>query len=252
MVRECFHLRLVIKYLLIVLFCFWNNSIARASVGEDLVLPLKYEDSKKVLLYGAGTVLVTTLLKHSLSDRIQRDLKEDHPLCCHITSSGNSFLQIFPNILYSASFGLDSLINDREKSKNLAFGMAKATLYSGLVTDTLKFTIHERRPDGTDTKSFPSGHTTTAFAFASFVASEHSWVYGVPAYAMASFVAFCRMHDSHHYFHDVLAGATIGLSYGIAHAQKIKDGEAIKSQAAIVLVPTENLHGFSFQLKKTF
>ncbi|MDO9183288.1 MAG: hypothetical protein Q7U04_12820 [Bacteriovorax sp.] len=32
---------------------------------------------------------------------------------------------------------------------------------------------------------------------------------------MASYVGFCRMQDNHHYLHDVIAGATIGMSYGI-------------------------------------
>ncbi|MGZ3788381.1 MAG: phosphatase PAP2 family protein, partial [Bacteriovorax sp.] len=98
--------------------------------------------------------------------------------------------------------------------------------------------------------SFPSGHTTTAFAFASFVASEHPWYVGVPAYVMASYVGICRMQDNYHYLHDVLAGATIGMSYGIALSQSSKKDEDSKS--AFFLAPTDELKGLAFRYNLQF
>jgi len=221
-----------------------------ASVWEDFTLPVTNEDSRLVLLYGGSATLVATLFKKSLSKKIQQDLKEDQPLCCRITQPGNAYLQILPNILYTFGFGLDFLLRDNEESKNLSIGMVKATLYSGLVTDTLKFVVHEKRPNGGGYKSFPSGHTTTAFAFASFVASSHPWYAGVPAYAMAAFVGFCRMHDAHHYLQDVLAGATIGISYGMAHAQKTSAEN--RPQSAFYVVPTDELKGVAFKYNIEF
>ena len=65
--------------------------------------------------------------------------------------------------------------------------------------------------------SFPSGHATTAFAFAGVIAAEHGWVYGTPAMLLAAFVGYSRINDNQHRTHDVIAGATIGLTsaYGI-------------------------------------
>lgn len=154
-------------------------------------------------------------------------------------------MQIFPNIIYSIGFGLDYFFYDNDESKQRAIGMAKATLYSGLVTDVLKPIIHEQRPNGGGHNSFPSGHTTTAFAFASFVASEHPWYVGASAYAMAAFVGFCRMHDNHHYLHDVLAGATIGMSYGIAHAQNLHKDD--NKNSAFFLAPAEGMKGIAMK-----
>lgn len=223
---------------------------AHANVWEDFTLPVHNEDSQKVLIYGGGAVLLATAFKQTLVKKIARELKEDQPLCCHITNSGNAFLQIFPNIIYTIGFGLNYLFDDNETSKMRAIGMAKATLYSGLVTDVLKPAFHEHRPSGASYSSFPSGHATTAFAFASFVASEHPWYVGVPAYAMATFVGFCRMHDGHHYLHDVLAGATIGMSYGIAHAQNLKKNE--NSNSALLVTPAEDFKGVAMKYSLQF
>ena len=36
--------------------------------------------------------------------------------------------------------------------------------------------------------------------------------YGIPAYALASFVAYSRVESGEHYAHDVIAGAAIGIA----------------------------------------
>lgn len=65
-----------------------------------------------------------------------------------------------------------------------------------MVATALKYTVREPRPDNSQEKnSFPSGYTTTAFAFATVVAIEHEWYWGVTAMGMA--------------------GMTIGASYGL-------------------------------------
>ncbi len=88
-------------------------------------------------------------------------------------------------------------------------------------------------------RSFPSGHTTTAFAFASVVAMEHEWYLGAGAYALASFVAYSRMNDNEHYLHDVAMGATLGTVFGVAlyhQALKQKDNNNLSIQ----VLPLDN------------
>jgi membrane-associated phospholipid phosphatase len=59
--------------------------------------------------------------------------------------------------------------------------------------------------------SFPSGHTTEAFAFATALALTYrKWYITVPAYLWAALVGFSRMHLGTHYPSDVLAGMVIG------------------------------------------
>jgi len=63
-----------------------------------------------------------------------------------------------------------------------------------------------------NTKSFPSGHTTIAFATATTLALEYKkWYIAVPAYAWATGVAYSRMYEGKHYPSDVLAGAVLGV-----------------------------------------
>lgn len=93
--------------------------------------------------------------------------------------------------------------------------MLEASAYTLGVTYGLKKAIHETRPGFLDDHdSFPSGHSSFAFAFASVVTAQHGWGWGGLAHTAATFIAFSRMNDNWHYLHDVVAGITIGMSYG--------------------------------------
>jgi membrane-associated phospholipid phosphatase len=65
--------------------------------------------------------------------------------------------------------------------------------------------------------SFPSGHTASAFAVATVVASrykEHRWLPYV-AYGAATFLSLTRLPDRAHFASDIFFGAAMG--YGISH-----------------------------------
>jgi membrane-associated phospholipid phosphatase len=69
--------------------------------------------------------------------------------------------------------------------------------------------------------SFPSGHTTAAFAAASAVTEElaHSrpgsqWVVGPVLYGAAALVGGARMYDNKHWASDVVLGAAVGTFSG--------------------------------------
>lgn len=74
----------------------------------------------------------------------------------------------------------------------------------------LKHVVKKERPDGSDNKSFPSNHATAAFAGAAFLQRRYGWKYGIPAYAVSTYVAWGRVYAKKHDFWDVLAGAAIG------------------------------------------
>lgn len=63
--------------------------------------------------------------------------------------------------------------------------------------------------------SFPSGHAASAFAFATAAALEHRQS-RAPLFALATAVAYSRVHTGVHYPGDVLVGAAIGA--GVAQA----------------------------------
>lgn len=66
------------------------------------------------------------------------------------------------------------------------------------------------RPDHSNDNSFPSGHTSTAFQGASFIHLRYGFLKGLPAYGVATFVGYSRVHADKHYVSDVVAGAALG------------------------------------------
>jgi len=59
--------------------------------------------------------------------------------------------------------------------------------------------------------SFPSGHSASAFAFATAVGHVHPQA-GVPLRGLAALVAYSRVHTGVHYPGDVVAGALVGTT----------------------------------------
>ncbi|MFC1704032.1 phosphatase PAP2 family protein [Candidatus Omnitrophota bacterium] len=78
-------------------------------------------------------------------------------------------------------------------------------------TYVLKYAVNSERPDGGD-YSFPSGHTSAAFSGASFLQRRYGWAYGIPAYALASYVGWSRVDADKHHVEDVVAGAVFGIA----------------------------------------
>ena len=235
-----------------IFLIFFVTFSARSSefienVKKDSVSPFTTE-AFKIFEVGAGLTALTLLFKH-YTENWQKTIAEKKPL--KETSKIGDFLgHSVPNIAYVLLMGGDYLFYKDEQSLNRTILMTKATLYSGAVTDITKIIVSEKRPNG-GSLSFPSGHTTTAFAFSSVIMMEHSLPYGIAANAMATFVGFSRMNDNAHYLHDVIAGATVGAMYGVGlyYAQQ-KRAESNKSNSSVfLLVPTD--HGlagnFSFE-----
>lgn len=79
------------------------------------------------------------------------------------------------------------------------------------MTYALKYSVGRLRPNGRNHHSYPSGHSSVAFATATMYQMWYGWKAGIPAYAMATLTAFQRLDDNQHWFSDVIMGATIGI-----------------------------------------
>ena len=108
------------------------------------------------------------------------------------------------------ALGLPAVQGDWKGVKQAAFSLGA----NHLVTRGLKATIHEERPDSSNDKSFPSGHTSQSFAAAATLHKRHGWEIGLPAHAVAAFVGVARVKADKHFVHDVVAGAVIGEAAG--------------------------------------
>lgn len=180
--------------------------------------------------------MTSAIFEDQIVDPLQKDTIEDKPLGS-FSEIGDLMGQLVPNITYYGAMKTHHYFTENSESNLNAEIMFKATFYSSLVTNILKYSIREPRPNGSARNSFPSGHTTSAFAFASAVGAIHGWKWGMPAYMIAGFVGFSRINDNAHYLHDVLSGASIGLGYGLSITYLLKKQPA---NANLIVYPLLN------------
>lgn len=84
-----------------------------------------------------------------------------------------------------------------------------ATMY--ILTQGMKHSISKKRPDGSDTHSFPSGHAATAFLGAESLRINYGSWWGIAGYTMATGTAFLRLYNNRHWLGDVIGAAGIGI-----------------------------------------
>jgi membrane-associated phospholipid phosphatase len=95
--------------------------------------------------------------------------------------------------------------------------------------------------------SFPSGHVTAAFAFASSIATDlrtmHPQAARIAApllYGSAALVGAARMYDAKHWASDVLVGAGVGTLAGrvvVAYARRNPRGRLERLAGAVAVAP---------------
>ncbi len=88
----------------------------------------------------------------------------------------------------------------------------RAQVLSQTLVQAVKYTVQRERPDGSNNKSFPSGHSASAFATATVIQRHYGWKAGVPAYALGGYIALARMAWNRHHATDVVMGAGFGIA----------------------------------------
>jgi membrane-associated phospholipid phosphatase len=103
-------------------------------------------------------------------------------------------------------------------------GLASVAVTATVVNALIKPLARRRRPDRAGalvpsarqvdmprSRSFPSGHTAAAFAFATGAGRVLPWA-GPPLAALAALVGYSRIHTGVHYPVDVIGGALCGVT----------------------------------------
>ena len=181
-----------------------NDSIHR--------LDFRYKDRKRgirpfiapTLLIATGTVFhFSTNAKVNFQDWVQDNFS--------YSGSVDDYLQYAPGIAVYAlnAFG----VKGKNNFGNRTAIVIKSLLLNELIVSNLKVWVNEERPNGGD-HSFPSGHTSTAFALAQFMHHEYGdrsiW-YSIGAYSCAATVGIMRVAKNAHWISDVVAGAGFGM-----------------------------------------
>jgi len=113
--------------------------------------------------------------------------------------------------------------------RDATYDIAQVTLVTAAYATAIKYPTHRERPDGSNWQSFPSGHTSNAFAWATVAAHHYGWKLGVPSYAVATLIGISRLEKNAHYLTDVVAGA--GLGYICGRTVVRRDGEAVAGRS---------------------
>ena len=167
--------------------------------------------------------LPVSLSSQNIDIRILRSLNSSHTLpsdkIFQFVSNSNKYI-VFGIPTTMATIGL--IKHDDQLFINACVILGATAVNLG-VTAALKYSFNRERPfvtypypdimkksDG-KSPSFPSGHTSIAFATAtSLTLAYPKWYIIVPSYTWASTVAYSRMELGVHYPSDVLIGALVG------------------------------------------
>ena len=199
-------------------FNTYNKSSYSISYSEALhtdtihKLNFKYKDKKRgikpfiapTLLIASGTALhFSTNAKENFQNWVQQNYAYN--------GSVDDFIQYAPGVaVYALNlFG----IKGKNNFGNRTAIIAKSLLLNELIVSSLKVWVNEERPNGGN-HSFPSGHTSTAFALAHFMHHEfgdRSVWYSIGAYSCATTVGLMRIAKNAHWISDVAAGAGFGM-----------------------------------------
>jgi hypothetical protein len=135
------------------------------------------------------------------------------------TASGDPFKAgaVIGSTAFALGAGVTTYSIARALGKPCAANLGADLIQAEVMSEVLVFGIKEAtrrsRPEGSG-YSFPSGHTTVAFGSATVLQRHFGWKVGIPAYAVATYVAASRVEMKRHYLSDVAFGAALGIAVG--------------------------------------
>jgi membrane-associated phospholipid phosphatase len=205
-------------------------------------------------VFAAGTVAISPL-----DQRLALDMQASSVRSGDATRRAARFFDQAgsPGVI-AAGVGLYAVgrLSGQSRWAELGLRSTEAIVLSGWVTGGIKGLTGRARPyivgdtmpydfsllrgllKGEHFQSFPSGHTTAAFAFAAVMAAETShwhssaaarWIAGTVAYGGATMVGLARMYDERHWASDVVGGAAVGTLSGllVVRYHRVRPGNRI-------------------------
>ncbi len=153
---------------------------------------------------------------------------------------------------------LTGMARDDDELKSTVLLAGESFLISGFFTEMLKHLIGRGRPNSVEgpdefegpdftfdqSLSFPSGHTTAAFAIATVFARQYQRHFWVPPllYSLATMTAVSRINDNVHWASDVVFGAALGYFTASAlHKMHLSDKGSQLSVRPLIGSTTQGL-----------
>lgn len=228
--------------------------------GDIATAPLRWDKNEWL---GFAGITATTLLVYSFDSEI-RDFNQQNR-----TESKDVFTQNVLDPLGTyylvgivGGMYLYGLAANNQRAETAGLLAGKAVALTGAYTFLFKNLFQRKRPyesdpadphywggpfDGFHHNSFPSGHTSVAFAAATVLSGfyhEKTWV-GITAFSLAGLVALSRNYDDKHWASDIVAGAALGYSIGKLVCNK-------QRKKALQVTPYGSLYGQGVSLTYKF
>lgn len=193
-------------------------------------------------LAALGIAGVAAMIDRPLRDEMRRHAPNDSRFMLEVERFGKEY-----SLALLGGFYLAGVLENDDKTKAVAEdGLSAILIASGIITPAFKYVAGRSRPrDNVGianfhwfskdypslNSSFPSGHTTHAFAMASVIANHYdeTWV-AWSSYSVASLVGVARSYHDAHFASDILAGALIGTLVGksvVAHNKQMRPGQVV-------------------------
>lgn len=115
---------------------------------------------------------------------------------------------------HAASLEPDSATVARRSTGQIITSTAGAIAINAALTEIAKNSVNEMRPNRDDNHSFPSRHTSWAFAASTVLSNElyrYSPWWSLGAHSISSAIGMQRIISKNHYASDVIAGAAMGI-----------------------------------------
>jgi len=173
-------------------------SIKKNTFLKKSIVPLSLIGAGLYVNYAGGS-----LGKVSLQNHIQNGL--------NFHTKADNFLQFTPIAVLATAdaFGLKTANNIKVQAKNIVI----ITAVNYVLVQSIKAITNETRPNGSK-HSFPSGHTSNAFALAGILHHElkesHPFL-SYSGYVLATTTGVFRVLNNKHWVSDVLVGAGLGM-----------------------------------------
>ena len=223
----------------LIVFCYLYTT--KAQVKDSLINP------NKINAY----ILPTSLVVGGIT---LNALKKENPL-----KSFKSVPSTIDYIHYStAALGILAPISGITSKNSLidrSIYLSAGFLLSSAITLPLKKTMSVLRPDGSDSKSFPSGHATTAFAMAQWLREEYKAsnpLLSYSGYFIATASSISRVSYHKHHLADVLMGAGIGMLSTKAIYAIFPNGFSKSNNKQITLYPISSKETYGLTMAIVF
>lgn len=192
--------------------------------GEILTAPVRWDggDWLKVGITGVVVTGTALALDEPIREAAQRNRTSSRDdFATTIQRFGQEYSWVVMGAFAVAGWGFD----DRTSRRVVVDALAASLIANGILTTTLKYSVGRYRPEETTATwsaepfsghvSFPSGHTSQAFALAAVVSGHYRqpWV-RVTSFFIAGCVGLARIQLNKHYASDVVLGAVIGTAVG--------------------------------------